>query len=95
MPGRKAPLIANAILDQLLAGADARPAFEKESHLGALKKALAERPLNAEWTTISTAESRTAAATPATAMASRPCRATQRRLKSLCPGIVFPPSTPR
>jgi hypothetical protein len=44
MPGRKAPSTANAILDQLLAGADAKPACEKESHLDALKKALAERP---------------------------------------------------
>ncbi len=35
-------------MDQLLAGADAKTAFEKDRLLAALKKALAERALNAE-----------------------------------------------
>jgi putative transposase len=48
MPRRKAPSIPDAILDQLLAGADAKTAFEKDGLLDALKKALAERALNAE-----------------------------------------------
>jgi putative transposase len=48
MPRRKAPSIPDAILDQLLAGAEAKTAFEKDGLLDALKKALAERALNAE-----------------------------------------------
>lgn len=48
MPRRKAPSIPDAILDQLLAGAGAKTAFERDGLLDALKKALAERVLNAE-----------------------------------------------
>ena len=48
MPRRKPPVIADAVLDQLLAGADARTAFEADGLLDQLKKALAERALNAE-----------------------------------------------
>ena len=48
MARRKEPRIPDAILDQLLAGADARTAFEQGGLLDELKKALAERALNAE-----------------------------------------------
>src|ERR1700709_477976 len=48
MARRKAPHIPDALLDQLLAGADPKTAFESEGLLDALKKALAERALNAE-----------------------------------------------
>jgi putative transposase len=48
MPRRKEPRIPDAILDQLLAGADARTAFDPNGLLDDLKKALAERVLNAE-----------------------------------------------
>lgn len=48
MARRKAPVIADAVLDQLLAGADARTAFDANGLLDQLKKALAERALNAE-----------------------------------------------
>src|ERR1700710_1372243 len=48
MARRKAPHIPDALLDQLLAGADPKTAFESEGLLDALKKALAERSLNAE-----------------------------------------------
>ena len=48
MPRRKAPHIPDELLDQLLAGADAKTAFETNGLLDALKKALAERALNAE-----------------------------------------------
>ena len=48
MARRKAPHIPDAILDQLLAGADPKTAFESDGLLDALKKALAERALNAE-----------------------------------------------
>lgn len=48
MARRKQPVIADALLDQLLAGADARAAFDKDGLLDELKKALAERALNAE-----------------------------------------------
>ena len=48
MARRKAPQIPDALLDQLLAGADPKTAFEADGLLDALKKALAERALNAE-----------------------------------------------
>jgi putative transposase len=48
MPRRKEPRIPDAILDQLLAGADAKTAFDANGLLDELKKAFAERALNAE-----------------------------------------------
>ena len=48
MPRRKEPRIPDAVLDQLLAGADPRAALEPNGLLDDLKKALAERVLNAE-----------------------------------------------
>ncbi len=48
MARRKAPTIPDALLDQLLDGADPRTAFSPDGVLDALKKALAERMLNAE-----------------------------------------------
>ncbi len=48
MARRKAPVIPDALLDQLLAGADAKTAFDPNGLLDDLKKALAERALNAE-----------------------------------------------
>ena len=48
MARRKQPVIPDQLLDQLLAGADAKTAFEKDGLLDELKKALAERALNAE-----------------------------------------------
>src|SRR6185436_14737894 len=48
MPRRKEPRICDVVLDQLLAGADPRTALEPNGLLDDLKKALAERVLNAE-----------------------------------------------
>src|SRR5512132_183825 len=48
MARRKQPVIPDQLLDQLLAGTDAKMAFEKNGLLDELKKALAERVLNAE-----------------------------------------------
>ena len=48
MPRRKEPKIPDALLDQLLAGADPKTAFDPNGLLDGLKKALAERVLNAE-----------------------------------------------
>jgi transposase-like protein len=48
MARRKAAHIPDALLDQLLAGADPKSAFEADGLLDGLKKALAERALNAE-----------------------------------------------
>src|SRR3954469_18724897 len=48
MPRRKEPHIPDAVLDQLLAGADPRTALAPNGLLDDLKKALAERVLNAE-----------------------------------------------
>jgi putative transposase len=48
MARRKEPRIPDAILDQLLAGSDARAAFDQGGLLDELKKAFAERALNAE-----------------------------------------------
>ena len=48
MARRKEPTIPDVMLDQLLAGADAKTAFDPGGLLDGLKKALAERVLNAE-----------------------------------------------
>ncbi len=48
MARRKQPAISDQLLDQLLAGADPKTAFAKDGLLDELKKALAERALNAE-----------------------------------------------
>lgn len=48
MARRKEPKIPDVLLDQLLAGADAKTAFDPDGLLETLKKALAERALNAE-----------------------------------------------
>src|ERR1022692_1067511 len=48
MGRRKEPSIPDAILDRLLAGADAKTAFDPGGLLDGLKKALTERALNAE-----------------------------------------------
>jgi len=48
MARRKQPTIPDQLLEQLLAGADAKTAFAKDGLLDELKKALAERALNAE-----------------------------------------------
>jgi putative transposase len=44
----KAPIIPDAILDQLLRGADIKTAFERDGLLDQMKKALTERALRAE-----------------------------------------------
>src|SRR3954454_23988355 len=48
MPRRKEPKIPDALLDQLLAGADPKTAFDPNGLLDDLKKALADRAVNAE-----------------------------------------------
>ena len=48
MARRKQPTIPDALLDQLLAGSDPKSAFDPNGLLDSLKKALAERALNAE-----------------------------------------------
>jgi putative transposase len=48
MPARKTTTIRSELLDQLLCGSDPKTAFEKDGLLDELKKALAERALNAE-----------------------------------------------
>ena len=48
MARRREPVIPDAILDQLLAGADAKTAFDQNGLIDQLKKALAERALKAE-----------------------------------------------
>jgi putative transposase len=48
MARRKAPRIPDALLDQLLPGADPKTAFDPNGLLDDLKKAFAERALNAE-----------------------------------------------
>jgi putative transposase len=48
MPRRKEPRIPDAVLDQLLSDADPQTVFDPNGLLAALKKALAERVLNAE-----------------------------------------------
>ena len=48
MARRKEPRIPDAVLDELLAGADPKTVFDAGGLLDALKKALSERALNAE-----------------------------------------------
>ena len=48
MPRRKPPAIPDEMLDQLLGGSDPRAALADGGLLDGLKKALAERALNAE-----------------------------------------------
>lgn len=48
MPPRKNPIIPDAIIDELLSGADPESLFEPNGLLDHLKKAFAERVLNAE-----------------------------------------------
>ena len=48
MARRKAPLIPDELLDQLLAGRDPQSALGRDGLVDALKRALAERALNAE-----------------------------------------------
>src|SRR6476469_2018385 len=48
MARRKAPRIPDALLDQLLSGADPKAAFDPNGLLDDLKKAFPERALNAE-----------------------------------------------
>jgi putative transposase len=48
MPRRQEPRIPDAVLDQLLAGADPKTVFDPNGLIDDLKKALAERVLNAE-----------------------------------------------
>ena len=48
MARRKAPHIADELLDRLLSGTDAATALQQGGLLDELKKALAERALNAE-----------------------------------------------
>ena len=48
MARRKDPSLPDALLDQLLAGADPKTAFDPGGLLDGLKKALADRALNAE-----------------------------------------------
>ena len=67
MPRRKEPTIPDAILDQLLAGADPKTAFDPNGLLDGLKKALAERALNAEMDHHLSGEERPATAATATA----------------------------
>ena len=48
MSRRREPVIPDAILDQLLVGADAKTAFDPNGLIDQLKKALADRALKAE-----------------------------------------------
>ena len=49
MSRRREPVIPDAILDQLLVGADAKTAFDPNGLIDQLKKALADRALKASW----------------------------------------------
>jgi len=69
MAKRKEPQIPDAILDQLLSGTAASTAFDRGGLLDQLKKALAERALNAEM--ITTWRAKAARRTAATAMDGR------------------------
>lgn len=48
MPARKKPILPNELVDQLMAGRDPSTIFDKDGLLDELKRAIAERALNAE-----------------------------------------------
>jgi len=73
MARRKAPVIPDQLLDQLLAGRDPRTALGRGGLIDELKRALAERALNAEMDYHLDGEAAEAARTAATATARRPC----------------------
>ena len=73
MSRRKQPTIPDELLDQLLGGADPRAALADGSLLDGLKKALAERVLNAELDHHLDSGSRMAGPIAGTAMARRRC----------------------
>lgn len=68
MARRKVPRIPEALFDQLLSGAAPKTAFDHNGLLDDLKKAFAERALNARWIIICRAMR---LATAATATAAR------------------------
>src|SRR3954470_7557197 len=76
MPRRKQPAIPDELLDQLLAGSDPRAALTEGGLLDGLKKALAERALNAELDHHWRPASRTGAPTVGMATAPRACSPT-------------------
>jgi putative transposase len=48
MPARKKPVLPDELVDQLMTGRDASTVFDKDGLLDELKRAIAERALNAE-----------------------------------------------
>jgi putative transposase len=48
MPGRKKPVLPDELVDQLMSGRDPSTVFDKDGLLDELKRAIAERALNAE-----------------------------------------------
>ena len=48
MPARKKPVLPDELVDQLMSGRDPSTVFDKDGLLDELKRAIAERALNAE-----------------------------------------------
>jgi hypothetical protein len=86
MSRRKEPVVPADLLDQLLAGGGAAAALQQGGLLESLKKALAERALNAEMDHHLGHDDRPA--TTATAMAARPWSRIPARSRSRCPVTV-------
>ena len=91
MARRKIPVIADGLLDQLLAGRDPQAALGRDGLVDELKRALTERALNAE-ATIWTARRPKAGGTAATAMAARHCSPTAASCRSRCRATGWRPS---
>jgi hypothetical protein len=75
-------VIADELLDRLLAGRDPQTALAKDGLIDELKRALTERAPNAERTTTSTARPLRVAPTAATATAGRRCSLTAASCRS-------------
>ena len=73
MASQPASAFSGELLDQLLSGRDPSTVFESGGPIGDLKKALAERMLNAEMDFIWTPRVRLRPAIIATGAAPRPC----------------------
>jgi RecB family exonuclease len=92
MARRKRPNIPDELLDQLLAGRDAGAALGPDGLINELKRALAERALNAEMDTIWMARWPRAGPTAATATATRRCSPTAASWRSRCRATDHRPS---
>jgi putative transposase len=92
MARRKSPVIPDAILDQLLAGRDPQRVFDQGSLVDELKRALAERALNAEMDHHLEGEAAEGTGNSRNGYGQRRCSRTAASCRSRCRATVSRPS---